>query len=269
MADQGVAIGVIATPAVAAQDVADRMVAAGITQHPQLRAQRARGARRGRRTQGRPVDRAADPRLPRAAQVPPGDRSTRSALPPLRSPAHTLRGPRMSVLVVGISHKTAPVALLERLALDADGATQAGPRRRASDHVTEAPCIATCNRLEIYAEVDRFHGSVEEVSRLIVDRAGEADRVAGAAPLRPLRRRCRLPPLPRRRRPRLDGRGRGPDPRPDPRRAARRPGARHPRAGPQPAVPAGVARRQAHPRRDRHRRRRALARHRGPRPRDG
>jgi glutamyl-tRNA reductase len=34
--------------------------------------------------------------------------------------------------------------------------------------------IATCNRLEIYAEVDRFHGSVEDVSRLLVERAGES-----------------------------------------------------------------------------------------------
>jgi glutamyl-tRNA reductase len=33
--------------------------------------------------------------------------------------------------------------------------------------------IATCNRLEVYAEVDRFHGSVEELSRLLVERAGE------------------------------------------------------------------------------------------------
>ena len=34
--------------------------------------------------------------------------------------------------------------------------------------------ISTCNRLEIYADVDRFHGSVEELSRLLVERAGEA-----------------------------------------------------------------------------------------------
>ena len=44
----------------------------------------------------------------------------------------------------------------------------------ACDHVTEAAVIATCNRLEIYAEVDRFHGSVEDVSRLLVERAGES-----------------------------------------------------------------------------------------------
>ena len=42
----------------------------------------------------------------------------------------------------------------------------------ASEHVTEATVIATCNRVEIYAEVDRFHGSVEELSMLLVERAG-------------------------------------------------------------------------------------------------
>ena len=77
----------------------------------------------------------------------------------------------MSVLVVGISHKSAPVALLERLALDGDGVHKLIADVAAGEHVSEATVIATCNRLEIYADVDRFHGSVEEVSRLLVDRA--------------------------------------------------------------------------------------------------
>ncbi len=79
----------------------------------------------------------------------------------------------MSVLVVGISHKSAPVAMLERVALDTDGVHKLIDDVAACEHVTEATVIATCNRLEIYAEVDRFHGSVEDVSRLLVDRAGE------------------------------------------------------------------------------------------------
>jgi glutamyl-tRNA reductase len=80
----------------------------------------------------------------------------------------------MSVLVVGISHKSAPVSLLERVALDGDGVHKLIDDVAACEHVTEATVIATCNRLEIYADVDRFHGSVEEVSRLLVERAGEA-----------------------------------------------------------------------------------------------
>src|SRR3954468_11452536 len=80
----------------------------------------------------------------------------------------------MSVLVVGISHKSAPVSLLERVALDQPGVHKLIDDVAACEHVTEATVIATCNRLEIYAEVDRFHGSVEEVSRLLVERAGES-----------------------------------------------------------------------------------------------
>ncbi|MDZ5622700.1 glutamyl-tRNA reductase [Nocardioides bizhenqiangii] len=80
----------------------------------------------------------------------------------------------MSVLVVGISHRSAPVALLERVALDDDGVQKLMADAYACDHVAEATVIATCNRVEIYTEVDRFHGSVESLSRLLVDRAGEA-----------------------------------------------------------------------------------------------
>ena len=78
----------------------------------------------------------------------------------------------MSVLVVGMSHNSAPVSLLERVALDDDGVQKLVNEAVASEHVAEATVISTCNRVEIYTEVDRFHGSVEMLSRLFVDRAG-------------------------------------------------------------------------------------------------
>ena len=77
----------------------------------------------------------------------------------------------MSVLVVGVSHKTAPVAVLEKLALTPEGISMLVSDVAAIEHVAEATAIATCNRIEIYAEVDRFHGSVEEVSRLLCERS--------------------------------------------------------------------------------------------------
>jgi redox-sensing transcriptional repressor len=81
----------------------------------------------------------------------------------------------VSVLVVGISHNSDPVSLLERVALPADGSVQKLVQAVSHcEHVTEATVISTCNRLEIYADVDRFHGSVEELSRLLVHRAGES-----------------------------------------------------------------------------------------------
>ena len=79
----------------------------------------------------------------------------------------------MSVLVVGISHNSAPVALLERVALDDDGVQKLVTDAAACDHVAEATVISTCNRVEIYTEVERFHGSVEALSKLLVERAGE------------------------------------------------------------------------------------------------
>jgi glutamyl-tRNA reductase len=78
----------------------------------------------------------------------------------------------MSVLVVGISHNSAPVALLEQVALDDDGIQKLVAEAAACEHVVEATVISTCNRVEIYTEVDRFHGSVEELSRLLVEQAG-------------------------------------------------------------------------------------------------
>src|SRR5687768_10733928 len=78
----------------------------------------------------------------------------------------------MSVLVVGISHNSAPVHLLEQVALDDDGVQKLIADAAACEHVVEATVISTCNRVEIYTEVDRFHGSVEELSRLLVGRAG-------------------------------------------------------------------------------------------------
>jgi len=80
----------------------------------------------------------------------------------------------MSVLVVGVSHKTAPVSVLEQLALDEDAVGKLVHDIAECEHVLEATALATCNRVEIYAEVDRFHGSVEDVSRLLCERAGQA-----------------------------------------------------------------------------------------------
>ncbi len=87
----------------------------------------------------------------------------------------------MSVLVVGASHRTTSDALLEQLALDADGAAKLRAAVLDSPHVSEALVLATCNRIEIYAEVDRFHGSVEDLTALLVDHASSSiDKVVPA-----------------------------------------------------------------------------------------
>jgi glutamyl-tRNA reductase len=79
----------------------------------------------------------------------------------------------MSVLVVGVSHHTAPVELLERLALDEARIEKLVHAVQLTDHVQEATVLATCNRVEIYTDVDRFHGSVEAICRALCDLAGQ------------------------------------------------------------------------------------------------
>jgi glutamyl-tRNA reductase len=78
----------------------------------------------------------------------------------------------VSLLAVGISHQTAPVALLEQFAMGADDKVKALHELVESDHVSEALVLATCNRVEVFAEVDRFHGGVTEVSRVLARQAG-------------------------------------------------------------------------------------------------
>ncbi|MGA8852493.1 MAG: glutamyl-tRNA reductase [Aeromicrobium sp.] len=78
----------------------------------------------------------------------------------------------MSVLMVGMSHKSAPIEVLERASLDVDAAVKLSHRVLDTPAVSESVVISTCNRVEVYVEADRFHGSVDEVSRLLAEQAG-------------------------------------------------------------------------------------------------
>jgi glutamyl-tRNA reductase len=77
----------------------------------------------------------------------------------------------MTVLVVGMSHRSAPIEMLERVALDPSAANKLAHLALEASSVTESAVISTCNRVEIYVETDRFHGAVEEVSRLLAEHA--------------------------------------------------------------------------------------------------
>lgn len=73
----------------------------------------------------------------------------------------------MSLLVVGLSHRSAPLPVLERAALTADLAAKMLDEAVGTEHVNEAIAVATCNRLEIYADVAKFHGALADLSELI------------------------------------------------------------------------------------------------------
>jgi glutamyl-tRNA reductase len=78
----------------------------------------------------------------------------------------------VSVLVVGLSHKTAPVATLERAAVSGDTLGKLLRDVALLPDIAEAFVISTCNRVEVYAEVDRFHGGVNGVCELLAQYSG-------------------------------------------------------------------------------------------------
>jgi glutamyl-tRNA reductase len=80
----------------------------------------------------------------------------------------------MTVLVVGLSHRSAPVDVLERAAVAADDVPKLVVEMLRADHVSEAMLVSTCNRIEVYAVVDAFHGGLADVSAVLARHAGMA-----------------------------------------------------------------------------------------------
>ncbi|MCX5391413.1 glutamyl-tRNA reductase [Streptomyces sp. NPDC006482] len=78
----------------------------------------------------------------------------------------------MSLLVVGLSHRSAPVSILERASLSADTQAKLLQDTLAAEPAAEATVLATCNRIELYADVDKFHAGVAELSTLLAQHSG-------------------------------------------------------------------------------------------------
>lgn len=78
----------------------------------------------------------------------------------------------MSVLLVGMSHRSAPVALLERLSMDANVQHGAATALIKQPSLSEAMIISTCNRLEVYTVTSAFHSGVEDVMRVLGEVSG-------------------------------------------------------------------------------------------------
>ncbi|GHE24225.1 glutamyl-tRNA reductase [Streptomyces capillispiralis] len=78
----------------------------------------------------------------------------------------------MSLLVVGLSHRSAPVSVLERASLSADAQVKLLQDTVAAEPAAEGAVLATCNRIELYADVDKFHAGVAELSTLLALHSG-------------------------------------------------------------------------------------------------
>ncbi|MCV7192480.1 glutamyl-tRNA reductase [Mycolicibacterium brumae] len=78
----------------------------------------------------------------------------------------------MSVLLFGVSHRSAPVPVLEQLATDEADQAKIIDELLQSSLVTEAMVLSTCNRVEVYAVVDAFHGGLSVIGQVLAERSG-------------------------------------------------------------------------------------------------
>jgi glutamyl-tRNA reductase len=78
----------------------------------------------------------------------------------------------VSILVVGLSYRTAPVSLLEKAAVPVDDLRKTLEELQRAETISEALLLSTCNRVEVYADVARFHPAVADVSSVLSRHSG-------------------------------------------------------------------------------------------------
>ncbi|WP_229480853.1 glutamyl-tRNA reductase, partial [Mycolicibacterium mageritense] len=78
----------------------------------------------------------------------------------------------MSVLLFGVSHRSAPVSVLEQLSTDEAEQAKIIDQILQSSLVTEAMVLSTCNRVEVYAVVEAFHGGLSVIGQVLSEHSG-------------------------------------------------------------------------------------------------
>lgn len=80
----------------------------------------------------------------------------------------------MSIVAIGCNHRSTPLAKLERMTVAPDDLPKALAGLREADHLSEVVVLSTCNRIEVYAYAERFHGGYRDVREFLAHHAGLA-----------------------------------------------------------------------------------------------
>jgi glutamyl-tRNA reductase len=78
----------------------------------------------------------------------------------------------VSLIVVGLNHRTAPVDLLERMTVPEEQLAKVLHDLSAREHLLEVVVLSTCNRTEVYARCTHFHPAVGDVSAFLSSYSG-------------------------------------------------------------------------------------------------
>ena len=69
----------------------------------------------------------------------------------------------MSIVVIGLNHRTVPLELLERTTVTAEALPKALHDLVGRPNINEVVVLSTCNRTEVYAVAERFHPAFAEI----------------------------------------------------------------------------------------------------------
>ncbi|MBW4518819.1 MAG: glutamyl-tRNA reductase [Scytolyngbya sp. HA4215-MV1] len=77
----------------------------------------------------------------------------------------------MNIAVIGLSHKTAPVEIREKLSVPEPQCESAIAHLCSYPHVEEVAILSTCNRLEIYVVTNETEQGIREVTQFLAERS--------------------------------------------------------------------------------------------------
>lgn len=77
----------------------------------------------------------------------------------------------MSVVVIGLNHRTAPLDILERMIVNDATLPKALHELCGREHLSESVLLSTCNRTEVYAVAEKFHGGYHDIRSFLSELA--------------------------------------------------------------------------------------------------
>ncbi len=78
----------------------------------------------------------------------------------------------MSVVVVGLNHRTVPLPVLELMTVPPARLPKALHDLSACEHLSEVVVVSTCLRTEVYAVAHRYHGAVSDIRNFLAAWSG-------------------------------------------------------------------------------------------------
>ncbi|MFI0460767.1 MAG: glutamyl-tRNA reductase [Ilumatobacteraceae bacterium] len=84
----------------------------------------------------------------------------------------------MSIVVLGVNYHTSPVTLLEKVMIPVPAMSEALRALSSHSDIREVVVLSTCNRTEVYAVAERFHGAHTDILQFLCETSGlSADEI--------------------------------------------------------------------------------------------